>query len=137
MLRRFFASADSANLRIGLMVTNAVGTMWMAYAFALLALAGLPQALRPGGPGIVQWFAQTFLQLVLLSVIIVGQNVQAAQEHERARVEREHREVQLRNDADMMRAIVATMERMDNRTERIETMVDALDGEIGVQGEEG
>ena len=33
---------------------------------------------------IVQWIAQTFLQLVLLSIIIVGQNVQAAASDERA-----------------------------------------------------
>ena len=32
----------------------------------------------------VQWIAQRFLQLVLLSIIIVGQNVQAAASDERA-----------------------------------------------------
>jgi hypothetical protein len=37
----------------------------------------LPAALKPGGEGIISWIAQTFLQLVLLSVIMVGQNVQA------------------------------------------------------------
>ena len=37
-----------------------------------------------GVGGIVQWIAQTFLQLVLLSIIIVGQNVQAAASDERA-----------------------------------------------------
>jgi hypothetical protein len=35
----------------------------------------------------VQWIAQTFLQLVLLSVIIVGQNIQAAKAVELARVQ--------------------------------------------------
>ena len=34
-------------------------------------------ALKPGGEGIIAWIAQTFLQLVLLSVIMVGQNVQS------------------------------------------------------------
>ncbi len=58
-------------------LTNVVGSMWCAYAFTVLAVFGLPQALRPGGEGIVSWIAQTFLQLVLLSVIMVGQNVQA------------------------------------------------------------
>ena len=33
--------------------------------------------MRPGGEGIIAWIAQTFLQLVLLSVIMVGQNVQS------------------------------------------------------------
>ena len=32
----------------------------------------------------MQWIAQAFLQLVLLSIIIVGQNVQAAAADERA-----------------------------------------------------
>ena len=51
--------------------------MWCAYVFAVIALIGLPPALRPGGEGIIAWIAQTFLQLVLLSVIMVGQNVQS------------------------------------------------------------
>src|SRR5260370_30220603 len=52
--------------------------MWCAYAFALFDLISLPAAIHSGTPAIVSWVAQTFLQLVLLSVIMVGQNVQAA-----------------------------------------------------------
>lgn len=58
--------------------------MWTAYIFALIALLGLPSALHPGGEGIVAWVAQTFLQLVLLSVIMVGQDVQARASDRRA-----------------------------------------------------
>ena len=58
--------------------------MWCAYIFAGIALFGLPSAVRSGTGGIVQWVAQTFLQLVLLSIIIVGQNVQAAASDKRA-----------------------------------------------------
>jgi hypothetical protein len=43
----------------------------------VIALIGLGPALKPGGEGIIAWIAQTFLQLVLLSVIMVGQNVQS------------------------------------------------------------
>ena len=68
---------DRANARIAIIVTNAVGSMWCAWVFALIALLGLPQALSRGGEGPVAWTAQTFLQLVLLSVILVGQNLQA------------------------------------------------------------
>jgi hypothetical protein len=68
---------DGINAKIAVFLTNIVGSMWCAYAFAVLALFGLPAALRPGGEGIIPWIAQTFLQLVLLSVIMVGQNVQA------------------------------------------------------------
>lgn len=56
-------------------LTKGVGSMWCAYAFATLALYGLPAALKRGGEGPVAWTAQTFLQLVLLSVIIVGQDL--------------------------------------------------------------
>ncbi len=58
-------------------ITNAVSTMWCAYAFALLALVSLPAAIAGGTPTIISWIAQTFLQLVLLSVIMVGQKVAA------------------------------------------------------------
>ncbi|HEX6506613.1 MAG TPA: hypothetical protein VF221_03185 [Chloroflexota bacterium] len=72
------------NGRIALLVTNAVGTMWCAYAFAGLALIALPQAISGGTLSIVQWISQTFLQLVLLSVIMVGQNLQGAAADKRA-----------------------------------------------------
>jgi hypothetical protein len=71
-LRRF-------NTRLAVLVTGVVGTMICAYLFAGLALVSLPSAIRSGNTIIiVAWIAQTFLQLVLLPIIIVGQNVQAA-----------------------------------------------------------
>ena len=69
--------ADGINAKLAVFFTNVVGSMWCAYVFAVIALLGLPAALRPGGEGIIAWIAQTFLQLVLLSVIMVGQNVQS------------------------------------------------------------
>jgi hypothetical protein len=69
--------ADGLNAKIAVFLTNIVGSMWCAYVFAIIALLGLRPALRPGGEGIIAWIAQTFLQLVLLSVIMVGQNVQS------------------------------------------------------------
>jgi len=66
------------NGKIGVLITTVVGTMWAAYLFALLAIVSLPGALKSHDSVIiVAWVAQTFLQLVLLPVIIVGQNVQA------------------------------------------------------------
>ena len=56
-------------------ITNIVGTMWCAYAFAGLALISLPAAIAGGTATLIQWIAQTFLQLVLLSIIMVGQKV--------------------------------------------------------------
>jgi hypothetical protein len=58
-------------------ITRIVGSMWCAYAFAGLALISLPQAIHDGVFALVSWISQTFLQLVLLSVIMVGQQVLA------------------------------------------------------------
>jgi hypothetical protein len=76
-LRSEVSRANGVNAKIAVFLTNVVGSMWCAYAFAAIALIGLRPALRPGGEGIIAWIAQTFLQLVLLSVIMVGQNVQS------------------------------------------------------------
>lgn len=73
------------NRRFALGTTGKVGTMTCAYVFAALALISLPAALLSGSViVIVAWVAQTFLQLVLLSVIMVGQNVQAEASDARA-----------------------------------------------------
>jgi hypothetical protein len=73
------------NDRIGLGITKRVGTMWAAYAFFALTLVSLPAAIATGNTiTIVAWVAQTFLQLVLLPIIIVGQNLQAAESEKRA-----------------------------------------------------
>ena len=58
-------------------ITDIVGTMWCAYAFGCLALVSLPAAIRGGTATLIAWIAQTFLQLVLLSIIMVGQKVAA------------------------------------------------------------
>src|SRR5690242_5629682 len=73
------------NTWLAVKVTNGVGTMWCAYAFAALALVSLPAAIMSRNAVlIVSWISQTFLQLVLLSIIIVGQNVLAAASDKRA-----------------------------------------------------
>ena len=65
------------NGKLALLITNSVGTMWCAYLFALLALVSLPAAIQGGTATLISLVAQTFLQLVLLSVIMVGQKVSA------------------------------------------------------------
>ncbi len=82
--------AGRINARIAVGITKLVGSMWCAYAFAMLALISLPAAISSHDPlVIVSWIAQTFLQLVLLPIIIVGQNVLAAASD--ARAESDHR----------------------------------------------
>ena len=67
------------NLWLADKITAGVATMWCAYLFAGIALISLPKALQSGDSiVIVAWIAQTFLQLVLLSIIMVGQKVQSA-----------------------------------------------------------
>ena len=77
-------ATPSLNGRVALLLTNGVGTMWCAYAFAGLALIALPQAISGGTLAMIQWISQTFIQLVMLSVIMVGQNLQSAASDKRA-----------------------------------------------------
>jgi hypothetical protein len=70
--------ASNFNSWLAVKITSVVGTMWCAYAFACLALVSLPAAMKAGTAPLIAWVAQTFLQLVLLSIIMVGQKVAAA-----------------------------------------------------------
>ncbi|HTA65638.1 MAG TPA: zinc ribbon domain-containing protein [Xanthomonadaceae bacterium] len=73
------------NAWLAVKVTDGVGTMWCAYAFAVLAFVSLPDVLHTGKTAdLIAWVAQTFLQLVLLSIIIVGQKVAGEASDKRA-----------------------------------------------------
>jgi hypothetical protein len=72
------------NGRIAILITKGVSTMWCAYLFAIVALISLPSAIEGGTGDLINWLAQTFLQLVLLSVIMVGQKVSAQASDKRA-----------------------------------------------------
>ena len=73
------------NGRIGLRLTALVGTMVCAYVFGAIALISLPSAIHSHNPTIlIAWISSNFLQLVLLPVIIVGQNLQARAADKRA-----------------------------------------------------
>lgn len=99
-IKRLVAEAEGFNAKVAVLVTEGVGTMACAYLFCLLALLSLPENLiqakvlpasavphvlaNPGLILLVAWVAQTFLQLVLLSIILVGQSVQSRASDERA-----------------------------------------------------
>jgi len=69
------SSIGRINQKIATKITSFVSTMWCAYIFAAIALISLPAAIKSGDRiVIVAWVAQTFLQLVLLSIIMVGQD---------------------------------------------------------------
>lgn len=96
--------------KVAIFITKIVGTMWCAIAFTILALISLPQAIQNGTATTISWIAQTFLQLVLLSIIMVGQNLQS-------------RHSELRADADYETNIEAKkdIETLMKRLDAIET----------------
>ena len=97
-------SMQRFNQAVAIKVTGAVGSMYCAYIFAAIALISLPSAVSSGNViVIVSWVAQTFLQLVLLSVIIVGQNASGEASDARA--------VKTLADAE------AILDRLDTRTQ--------------------
>jgi hypothetical protein len=84
-IRAAVGQVEGFNAKLALAITRSVGTMACAYVFAVIALISLPAAINSGQViVIVAWIAQTFLQLVLLSIIMVGQSVQSAASDARA-----------------------------------------------------
>jgi uncharacterized membrane protein len=64
--------------KISKFITSKIGTIGCAVAFTILACISLPAAIASHNALIiVSWLAQTFLQLVLLPIIMVGQNLQS------------------------------------------------------------
>lgn len=75
---------------IAVKIIKGVGTMWCAYAFLLLDLCMLPPVIKSASIMVwVTYIAQTVLQLILLPIIMIGQNVIQAQNE--AKAETDHR----------------------------------------------
>jgi len=102
------------NARFGLLITVLVGTMWCAYLFGAIALISLPDNIHHTQT-LILWISSSFLQLVLLPIIIVGQNIQAKASDKRAE--------DTYNDADAIlheaTHIQAHLEAQDKEIERI------------------
>ena len=81
------------NDAVAVLVTHRVGTMWAAYLFVLISFVSFPQALDAflNGDRVtgISWLSQSFLQLVLLPIIMVGQRVIAAAQDARAETDHE------------------------------------------------
>ncbi len=107
------------NTGVALLVTRVVGSMWCAYAFALFDLLSLPEAIRGGTAVIVSRVAQTFLQLVLLSVIMVGQNVQSAAADQRSEATYHHASATLHEVAHLQGHLAAQHVLLTRITEKI------------------
>jgi hypothetical protein len=125
-IRQAVGKAEGFNAKFAVLITRGVGTMACAYLFCLIALVSLPAILIEAGvlssgdvphvltkPGlilIVAWIAQTFIQLVLLSIIMVGQNVQS--------VASDARSQHTFDDAEAIKtAVLAALDRLDVHTE--------------------
>jgi uncharacterized membrane protein len=99
------------NERIGMWVTRHVGTMWCAYLFCLLAFVALPEAIRQHSLTVfINWLSSNWLQLVLLPVIIVGQNIQSR-----------HTELQAKADYETNLEAEHRIEELQTLLARIET----------------
>ena len=73
------------NGKVAVFITASVGTMWAAYLFGVIAIVSLPAAIQSKDLTIIiAWVSSNFLQLVLLPVIIVGQNIQGRAADKRA-----------------------------------------------------
>ena len=99
-------TVSGLNERVAVAITRSVGTMGTAYIFALTALVSLPSVLvtaaivpadtfpawtvAPGLTGLVLWVSATFIQLVLLPIIMVGQNLAARAGDARAQATSDH-----------------------------------------------
>jgi Protein of unknown function (DUF1003) len=110
------------NARVGLKVTVIVGTMWTAYLFTVLALIALPDAVKQGTYYIVVWLSSSFLQLVLLPIIIVGQNIQAKAADKRAEETYKDAEAILKEAEDIQKHMLAQDQAISNILSQLETL---------------
>ncbi|MGH3732999.1 MAG: DUF1003 domain-containing protein [Acidimicrobiales bacterium] len=111
------------NAKFGLRVTLAVGTMWCAYIFTILALFALPDAIKQGTYFVVVWLSSSFLQLVLLPIIIVGQNIQAAASDKRAEDTYKDAEAVLKEAEEIQKHLLAQDEVITAIMDRLEKLM--------------
>jgi hypothetical protein len=113
-IKKAVSEVEGFNAKFAVLITRGVGTMACAYLFAIIALISLPDAIKAGRPALISWIAQTFLQLVLLSIIMVGQTVQAAASDARANKEFADTEIVMdRLDEHTAGGIRTVLERID------------------------
>jgi hypothetical protein len=110
------------NGRIALTLTTAVGTMWCAYVFSILALLVVPDAIKGGLLTFVQWVSQTFIQLVMLSVIMVGQNILGQAADKRAEMTYKDAEATFHEAQQIQAHLQAQDDAMNTILERLEKL---------------
>jgi hypothetical protein len=110
------------NARFGLKITLVVGTMWCAYLFTILALFALPSAIKQGTYFVVVWLSSSFLQLVLLPIIIVGQNIQATASDKRAEDTYKDAEAVLKESEEIQKHLLAQDQVISDIVGRLEAL---------------
>ena len=110
------------NARVGLKVTLVVGTMWCAYVFTILALFALPSAIKQGTYYVIVWLSSSFLQLVLLPVIIVGQNIQATAADKRSEDTYKDAEAVLQEAEEIQKHLLAQDQAISDIVARLERL---------------
>ena len=111
------------NARFGLKITLVVGTMWAAYLFTIIALFALPSAIKQGTYFVVVWLSSSFLQLVLLPIIIVGQNIQANAADKRSEDTYKDAEAVLKEAEEIQKHLLAQDEVISSIMARLEKLV--------------
>jgi len=111
------------NARFGLRITLVVGTMWMAYIFTVITLFALPDAIKQGTYFIIVWLSSSFLQLVLLPIIIVGQNIQARAADKRSEDTYKDAEAVLKESEEIQKHLLAQDLAISSILERLETLM--------------
>ncbi len=111
------------NARFGLRVTLVVGTMWAAYLFTVIALFALPDAIKQGTYFVIVWLSSSFLQLVLLPIIIVGQNIQARAADKRSEDTYKDAEAVLKESEEIQKHLLAQDAAISSILERLETLM--------------
>ena len=111
------------NARFGLKITLVVGTMWAAYLFTILALFALPSAITQGTYYVIVWLSSSFLQLVLLPIVIVGQNIQATAADKRSEETYKDAEAVLKESEEIQKHLLAQDQAIADIVARLEKMM--------------
>jgi hypothetical protein len=115
------------NGKIALALTTVVGTMWCAYAFSVLAFFALPSAISSGSVlQLIQWLSQTFIQLVMLSVIMVGQNILSRASDKRAEMTYEDADATFHEASQIQAHLIEQDHAIDSLLEKVITLEAAL-----------
>ena len=115
------------NSHIALLITIGVGSMWCAYLFMALAFVSFPAAVKSGNTIIlVAWISQTFCQLVLLPIIIVGQNIQGAAADKRAQQTYDDAEAVLHEALQIQQHLTAQDHHLHRQDQQLQEIIGTL-----------